>query len=283
MRIAIIGTREVTKDLLVRIHKAIDTRFGSDVVVHSGGAVGVDQVAYKFSKTNVFLPWATYNINERPKGNKAKFIVKGDDTRYDEMLIKLFPHFTRMSEGVKKLIRRNAFIVLGYDGVPKVDVVVWYTGKGVKGGTAYGVIIARHHGIKTVELKDSSKVKEAAKAASPQFDRDRFNKYVELVADFRKYYKVNAKKLLKIEINKEAKEKLNLDNPYQVLYEIIKQVRIWNDKEYKVPIEIEVESIIKKVEKIKEERKESADAGSSLPKEFQVEKYKEERKWKEYT
>lgn len=166
MRIAIIGTREVKENHLERIHKAIVTRFGSDVVVHSGGAVGVDQVAYKFSKTNVFLPWATYNVNERPKGNTAKFIVKGDDTRYDEMIIKLFPHFTKMSEGVKKMIRRNAFIVLGYDGVPKVDVVVWYTGKGVKGGTAYGVNIARHHGIKTVELKDSTKIKEERKEAA---------------------------------------------------------------------------------------------------------------------
>lgn len=267
MRIAIIGTREVTKVQLVRIHKAIDTRFGSDVVVHSGGAVGVDQVAYKFSKTNVFLPWATYNANVRPKGNKAKFIVKGDDTRYDEMLTKLFPHFTKMTQGVKKLLRRNAFIVLGYDDVPRVDTVVWYTGKGVKGGTAYGVIIARHHGIKTVELKDTTKAKEKQATASPQFDRVRFNKYVELVADFRKYYKVNAKKLLSLKISKEVEEKLNLDNPNQVLYEIIKQVRIWNGKEYKVSIETEVESIIKKVNKIKEERKESAVAGSSLSEE----------------
>ena len=161
MRVAIIGTREVTEKQLERIHKAIDTRFGSEIVVHSGGAVGVDQVAYKFSKVNVFLPWATYNNNERPEGNTAKFIVKGDDTRYDEMLTELFPHFTKMTQGVKKLLRRNAFIVLGYDSVPRVDTVVWYTGKGVKGGTAYGVIIARHHGIKTVELKDSSKIETA--------------------------------------------------------------------------------------------------------------------------
>lgn len=168
MRIAIIGTREVSKDLLERIHKAIVTRFGLDIVVHSGGAVGVDQVAYKFDKANVFLPWATYNVNERPKGNTARFIVKGDDTRYDAMLTKLFPHFVRMTEGVKKMIRRNAFIILGYDGVPRVDVVVWYTGKGVKGGTAYGVIIARHHGIKTIELKEERKESASAGSSLPK-------------------------------------------------------------------------------------------------------------------
>lgn len=125
--------------------------------------------------------------------------------------------------------------------------------------------------IPALRNKKVEKKQEAAKAASPQFDRDRFNKYVQLVADFRKYYKVNAEKLLKLKLKKEVEEKLNLDNPNQVLYEIIKQVRIWNGKEYKAPIEIEVDSIINKVTKIKEERKESADAGSSLSEESKTE------------
>ena len=125
--------------------------------------------------------------------------------------------------------------------------------------------------IPALRNKKVTKRQEEQATASPQFDRVRFNKYVELVADFRKYYKVNAEKLLSLKISKEVEEKLNLDKPDQVLYEIIKQVRIWNGKEYKVSIETEVESIIKKVNKIKEERKESADAGSSLSEESKTE------------
>lgn len=120
--------------------------------------------------------------------------------------------------------------------------------------------------IPALRNKKVVKKQEAAKAASPQFNMIRFHKYIELVANFRKYYKVNAEKLLSIKLNKEQEGKLDLNNPEQVLYEIIKQVRVWNKKEYKASIESEVQSIIKKVNKIKEERKESAVAGSSLPK-----------------
>lgn len=111
------------------------------------------------------------------------------------------------------------------------------------------------------------KKQEAAKTASPQFDRVRFNKYVELVADFRKYYKVSAEKLLKEELNERAKQQLDLNDPKKVLHAIIDVVRKLNGKEYKASIETEVDAIINKVNRIKEERKESADAGSSISEE----------------
>lgn len=95
------------------------------------------------------------------------------------------------------------------------------------------------------------KAKEEQATASPQFDRFRFNKYVDLVAKFRKYYKVNANKLLKLDLSKEAQKQIDLNNPEQTLYVIIHQVRRMNGKEYKVSIETEVASIIKKVKESK--------------------------------
>ena len=132
------------------------------------------------------------------------------------------------------------------------------------------------------------KVVEAAKAASKpkegvrldtkkkEFDTVRFHKYIDLVANFRPTYS----EVLKLKTTKINTAALDLDDPLKILTGLVHRARLYNKLTYKSSNEEEAQRIINKVNKIKEERKESASAGSSLPSEFQVEEYKGERKWK---
>lgn len=152
MRIAIIGTREVSKDQIDEIFQIIESKYGQDVIVHSGNALGVDEVALRFKRVNIFLPWSTYNEHLKVKG--LFYSDKGNDDENDLSIQILFPHFSKLSIGAKKMIRRNFFIVMGDSkmNIPPVDTVVFYTGKGVKGGTAYGVNIAKSFEIPVEEV-----------------------------------------------------------------------------------------------------------------------------------
>lgn len=122
-----------------------------------------------------------------------------------------------------------------------------------------------------------TKKKELRTTRKKEFDMVRFHKYIDLVIDFRTTY-ADLVKLKTTKINTSA---IDLDNPLQVLTALVHRARLYNKLTYKSTNEEEAQRIINKVNKIKEERKESAKAGSSLPSEFQVEEYKGERKWKQ--
>lgn len=155
MKVAIIGTRKVSDVKLKELSQGMNAffkQFNLEVdYVYSGNAEGVDQIANEFGeKCVVWLPWRGHN---KEFLTNQKIEVVGDDCRYDALLDSMFDNFSQASPGVKKLIRRNAFIILGDDKYPPADIVLWHTGRGVKGGTAYGIKIAKRHGIRTVEFK----------------------------------------------------------------------------------------------------------------------------------
>lgn len=153
--IAIIGTRSVDSesiDVLFLKVKSLIARERLEVDrVYSGNAVGTDQVASRFGdKTVLFLPWRSYNAALITNQTVA---VRGDDTRYDGEIKKLFPWIEKASCGTVALIRRNAFIVLGDDFYKPADVVFWHTADGsITGGTAYGVKLAMSHRIKLINF-----------------------------------------------------------------------------------------------------------------------------------
>lgn len=149
-KIAIIGTREASKEKIALLAEKVNkilSNYQDPIYIVSGNAEGVDQVAnlvLSFNFTH-YLPWNNFNENLfLPFGN---YITKGDDTTYDHHIKQLFPWVFNKSQGFIKLIRRNMFIING------CDLVIWYTGKGVTGGTAYGIKYAQFLGIKTFELK----------------------------------------------------------------------------------------------------------------------------------
>lgn len=158
MIIAIIGTREI-KDtdhfkILDKILRYLTTNelLSSVDIVRSGNAEGVDQIANYFSVKGIRV--IHYIINESHNYNlrsKTSEYVVGRGS-YDNLMYELFPWIKNSNEFVQGLISRNMSIIMGKEGEPRTDLVFWYTGKGVVGGTAYGVKLARHLGIKDVEI-----------------------------------------------------------------------------------------------------------------------------------
>lgn len=161
--ISIIGTREVTDADIDKLHELV-TEFLDEhqlkvSFVYSGNAVGVDQLAKRWTHNVAWLPWLSYN-NKLPEPQYK--IDVGHSSRYDIFLSNMFPYYNNLTDGVKKMLRRNVFIIFGESDVnpkgwPKTDLVFYYTGKGVKGGTKYGVEIAKHFNIPVVEIIDKLK------------------------------------------------------------------------------------------------------------------------------
>lgn len=154
--IAIIGTRDVSPEKMVKAIEFIeDYLFRNKITVeavYSGNAEGMDQVATYFSQFTTcvhFLPWKTYNIHLH--NNSCIYELRGDNDLYDDLIYKLFP-WIRTKPTMLGLIRRNMFIILGDQTYKRIDLLFWYTGKGVIGGTAYGIKTAVHFGIKLVEI-----------------------------------------------------------------------------------------------------------------------------------
>lgn len=158
IKAAIIGTRDLQD--LQAVHKYIETYcLAHDIkmkFIASGNSKGTDQVANLFlsEDTHVahYLPWPNFNKENFITHKNMHYILRSD-TNFDEKILELFPHMKKVSTSVWHLIRRNFQIILGIYGDKPVDIVFWYTKDGkITGGTRYGVLLAQHLGIKTVQI-----------------------------------------------------------------------------------------------------------------------------------
>lgn len=84
-----------------------------------------------------------------------------------------------------------------------------------------------------------------------KFDYNRFNKYIDLVAEFRTTYA----DVVQLKDDKDLDvSKVNLDDPRTTLAAIVNRARLLNGRKYKSTVFEEADLIIKKVEKIKANR-----------------------------
>lgn len=159
MKIAIIGTREIEtpKEVLTNIIQYLKDKKILVTEVRSGNAEGTDQLANKFLKDkNIkvahYLPWKSYNYSLRVNENNVYYIHKETD-KFDDEIIEMFPYMEKMKSSVWALVRRNYQIILGTNGDDPVDLVFWHTIAGkLKGGTRYGVMLARGKKITDVSV-----------------------------------------------------------------------------------------------------------------------------------
>ena len=159
MIISVIGTRDSNEEnnliIFNKIKEILKNRnlYPDDIEeVRSGNAYGVDQVANKFLdlgiKVKHYIVDNNHNYTLRRK--EADYIVGTGD--YDELMYSLFPWIKQQSYYVKMLISRNMSIICGKKEENHSSIVFWFTGKGLKGGTSYGVKLARHLGIEDIEI-----------------------------------------------------------------------------------------------------------------------------------
>jgi hypothetical protein len=128
--------------------------------LRSGGAIGAD-MAFELScvTKEIFLPWKGYNDN--------KSMLFPPDPQAYEISKNFHPNWNKLSDGAKKLMARNAHIILGLDLVSPVDFVVYCAPLddvgNVKGGTGQGIRIANHYNIPTYNIlveKDMDSLRE---------------------------------------------------------------------------------------------------------------------------
>ena len=151
-KIACVGSRDISEQvarLLQNIGKEIVDRCWE---LHSGNANGSD---YAFATggnskpelVHLHLPWASYNAEQVVTGNILHHYV-------DEHLVRVakaaHPAWSYLGQGSKKLMARNASIILNS------DVVVAFQASPGKGGTAHSIRIASDLGRPTVLVQADS-------------------------------------------------------------------------------------------------------------------------------
>ncbi len=158
-KIAVIGTRKLEKaeEVIEKIRKYLNENQIKVDMVRSGNAEGTDQLANSFADDDSisvihYLPWSNYNESMKIKKSNIHYVHE-PTKQFDDSILELFPYTENISEGIRSLIRRNYQIIMGRKGDKPVDLVFWHTNTGVPtSGTRYGVILARHLGIKDIRV-----------------------------------------------------------------------------------------------------------------------------------
>lgn len=141
-----IGSRSTPKDLRSTIKEIVEILNEKGYTLRSGGADGADTFFEEYANNKeIYLPWPGFNGHDSELNSVC-------DRAYD-LAEQFHPAWQRLSYGVKKLIARNGYQILGQDLNSPVDLVICWTPNGkVTGGTAQGIKISNHFGIKVFNL-----------------------------------------------------------------------------------------------------------------------------------
>lgn len=129
-----IGTRKLPEE-----YQGVLTNVGVNLArigytLRSGAAIGSDS-CFEFGC-------------DKQKGKKEIFTAKSNIPQWAFDLVPIYhPAPQHLNEYAMRLMARNGMILLGEDGNTPVDFVVCYCENERKGGTAYGISIAREKGI----------------------------------------------------------------------------------------------------------------------------------------
>lgn len=122
-------------------------------ILRSGHAIGCDQ-AFEFGardEAEVYLPWKDYEADHELLANVA-FVMPTIEAI--QMVPKYHPAPMRLSMSSIRLLARNCHILLGPGLDMPVDRVICWTEDEERGGTSFGLRIARELGITVDNLAD---------------------------------------------------------------------------------------------------------------------------------
>lgn len=172
MRVAIIGTRTVTKDMPLYEMLAEWSRIllEKGVIVRTGAADGIDSAAMEGAERvqntdlrrnlHVFLPWASYNRNRVPIGASVFIYDPKIHQAWTNSVSKYHPNPAALSRGAFALMARNYGIIAHPD--PVSAVIALPTSVSALGGTGQGMRLAEDLGIKLFNLREDNGVNDAA-------------------------------------------------------------------------------------------------------------------------
>jgi hypothetical protein len=144
-----IGSRETPPEINRVMTEAANFLYSHGYVLRSGGANGADS-AFEAgvpddTMKEIYLPWKNFN------GNKSRLFEISEEAL--QLASQFHPAWDLLSYGVRKLIARNGYQVLGYDlNTPVSFVLCWTKGGKDIGGTAQAIKIAKSRGIPVFNL-----------------------------------------------------------------------------------------------------------------------------------
>ena len=148
-----IGSRIAPPDILGLCVKIARHLRGDGWVLRSGHAIGCDQEfeAGAGRHSEIFLPWKDY---------EDQMLVQGKVRRVPsleamQMVEQFHPNPSALSMSALRLHGRNCHIILGDDLNSPVDRVVCWTLKENRGGTSFGIRLAKYRGIPVHNLAHS--------------------------------------------------------------------------------------------------------------------------------
>lgn len=177
-----VGSRKTTPEALALMTALAEGLARAGWVLRSGGADGADKAfeagadqgnpepgaRVPFHK-QVFIPWRKFN------GSDSQLV--GAMPAADDIIQRIHPAYSKLTQGAKKLHARNVHQVLGPALHTPSEFLVAYTegGKDI-GGTRTAIVLAREHGIPVFNLglaRDMEFIQQvvAALKASPAATR----------------------------------------------------------------------------------------------------------------
>lgn len=158
-----IGSRETPPEILSKMQKIAEHFAEKGWTLRSGKADGAD-AAFQLGaqqiengKAEIFIPWARFGT--AGLFDKWDVLVK-DKTVVDkaeQIASTIHPAWDKCSQGAKKLHTRNIYQVLGANLDKPSNLLICYAkptrdGKGVQGGTATAVRLAKEYNIPVFNL-----------------------------------------------------------------------------------------------------------------------------------
>lgn len=146
-------------------------------ILNSGGADGADTAFERgcgdYSKMNIFLPWDFFNHRKF----KMPYPIHPGGYRYGELY---HPVWARLTQGIRKMMARNAMQVLGHNLTTPVRFVLCWTKDGItrheqrsqkSGGTGHAISIASTSGIPVINMNSTDWLDHLEQVSGVKFTR----------------------------------------------------------------------------------------------------------------
>ncbi len=173
--IAIIGTREPSAP-----ERILCGRFGrlaakKGLVVRTGRAEGVDAAGAEGAASvdpalvHHYVPWDSYNLKtvtpHIPSWCSLDRLADAHLKSLEEITSRLYPNWEWVDSATRKLHMRNVAIILGANGKSPVNAVLALPRQkddsNELGGTGFGMLLAKHHGIPLFDLREKAQIETA--------------------------------------------------------------------------------------------------------------------------